>query len=406
MIDINLLRENSDLVKTALAKREVDLDIDKISTLDKSKRELLQIVEGLRAEKNKLSSGKIEDIKKAREVKNQLKIKEQELGIAEEEFNKLFSLIPNIPLDDVPEKEFEIIRQYGKPTDFGFKVKNHLEIGENLDLIDAERAAKISGSRFGILKNQAVLLEFALARFAMDNILKQGFIPVIPPVLLKEEMMRKMGYIDTKEDLEERYFFEKDNLFLAGTSEQMIGPMHADEILSDLPKRYLSFSTCFREEAGSYGKDTKGIFRVHQFDKLEMFSFAKAGDSKKELEFLLNIQEDLVKKLKLPYRVVHLPANDIARPSASTYDIETWIPSQEKYRETHSASNCTDFQARRLNIKYKEGSKADFVYTLNATAFAIGRMIIAILENYQQKDGSVKMPKALHKYLGFKVIKK
>ncbi len=402
MIDINLLRENPDLVKKALTKREVDLDIDKIISLDDKKRELLQIVEGLRADKNKLSSGKAEDIKKAREVKVQLKLKEKELKEREDEFDELFSLIPNIPAEDVPEKEPEVVREWDKPKDFGFKIKDHLEIGESLDLIDVKRAAKISGSRFGILKNQCVLLEFALARFAMDNILKQGFVPVIPPVLLRKEMMKKMGYIDTKEDLAERYFFEKDNLFLAGTSEQMIGPMHADEILSDLPKRYLSFSTCFREEAGSYGKDTRGIFRVHQFDKLEMFSFSKAEDSKKELEFLLSIEEELVKKLKLPYRVVHLPANDISRPSASTYDIEIWMPSQGRYRETHSVSNCTDFQARRLNIRHKK----EFIHTLNGTAFAIGRMIIAILENYQQKDGSVKMPKALHKYLGFKVIRK
>jgi len=402
MIDINLLRENPDLVKKALAKREVDLDVDKIASLDEKKRELLQIVEGLRAEKNKLSSGKAEDIEKARKVKQELKQKEEELKAVEQEFNQLFSLIPNIPAEDVPEKEFKVIREWGEPTNFDFKIKDHLEIGESLDLIDVKRAAKISGSRFGILKNQAVLLEFALARFAMDNILKQGFVAIVPPVLLKEEMMKKMGYIDTKEDLEERYFFEKNNLFLAGTSEQMLGPMHADEILSDLPKRYLAFSTCFREEAGSYGKDTRGIFRVHQFDKLEMFSFVKPSNSEKEHQFLISLQEDLVKKLKLPYRLIHSPTNDMARPSASSYDIEVWIPSQDRYRETHSASNCTDFQARRLNIKHKK----EFVHTLNATGFAIGRTIIAILENYQQKDGSVKIPKALHKYLGFKVIKR
>jgi len=402
MIDINLLRENPDLVKKALAKREVDLDVDKITSLDEKKRELLQIVEGLRAEKNKLSSGKAEDIEKARKVKQELKQKEEELKAIEQEFNQLFSLIPNIPAEDVPEKEFKVIREWGEPTNFDFKIKDHLEIGESLDLIDVKRAAKISGSRFGILKNQAVLLEFALARFAMDNILKQGFVAIVPPVLLKEEMMKKMGYIDTKEDLEERYFFEKNNLFVAGTSEQMLGPMHADEILSDLPKRYLAFSTCFREEAGSYGKDTRGIFRVHQFDKLEMFSFVKPSNSEKEHQFLISLQEDLVKKLKLPYRLIHSPTNDMARPSASSYDIEVWIPSQDRYRETHSASNCTDFQARRLNIKHKK----EFVHTLNATGFAIGRTIIAILENYQQKDGSVKIPKALHKYLGFKVIGK
>jgi len=206
-----------------------------------------------------------------------------------------------------------------------------------------------------------------------------------------------MGYIDTPEDLAERYKF-KDS-FLAGTAEQMIGPMHADESI-DLPKRYLAFSTCFREEAGSYGKDTKGIFRVHQFDKMEMFSFVKPEDSEEELKHLISLQESLVKKLKLPYRLVHLPANDMARPSASTYDIEIWIPSQEKYRETHSASNCTDFQSRRLNIK----NNKEFVHTLNATAIAMGRMIIAIIENYQTKDGRILIPRVLRKYLGFKYV--
>jgi len=394
MIDISILKDKREFLKKVLLKREVDLDVDKIASLYERKRELLQVVERLRAQKNKLSSGKAEDMEEARRVKAELKEKEEEMKGVEQEFNALFFLIPNIPFDEVPETEARVIREWGKPEN---KEKDHLQLGESLDLIDVKRAAKISGTRFGILKNQGALLEFALINFVLDNI--KGFVPVIPPVLLKEEMMKKMGYIDTKEDLAERYFFEKDKLFLAGTSEQMIGPMHANEDI-DLPKRYLSFSSCFREEAGSYGKDTRGIFRVHQFDKMEMFSFVKAEDSKEELSFLVNIQEDLVKKLKLPYRLVHLPCNDMARPSASTYDIEVWIPSEKKYRETHSASNCTDFQSRRLNIKHNK----ELVHTLNATAIAMGRMIIAILENYQTKDGRILIPKVLRKYVGCKYV--
>ena len=220
--------------------------------------------------------------------------------------------------------------------------------------------------------------------------------------------MRGMGYIDTQEDRDERYFLEKDNLYLAGTAEQMIGPMYQGETLKaqDLPKRYIAFSSCFREEAGSYGKDTRGIFRVHQFDKVEMFSFTRPEDSIKEHAFLLSMEEKLMQLLEIPYRVVHLCTADMCRASASSYDIEAWIPSQNRFRETHSTSNCTDFQARRLNIRYKDGDKIELVHTLNGTAFAIGRTIIAILENYQQKDGSILMPKALRKYLGFNSIKK
>lgn len=220
--------------------------------------------------------------------------------------------------------------------------------------------------------------------------------------------MKAMGYIDSEKDLAERYFLEKDNLFLVGTSEQSLGPMHFDETFheQDLPKRYAGFSTCFREEAGSYGKDTKGILRVHQFDKIEMFSFCLPEESAKEHQLLLKMEEKMMQLLKIPYRVVQLCSGDLARPSAATYDIEAWLPGQNQYRETHSSSNCTDFQARRLNIRYRDkNGNIKFVHTLNGTVFAIGRMIIAIIENYQQKDGSVKIPKVLQKQLGFKEIK-
>jgi seryl-tRNA synthetase len=411
MIDINLLREQPEVIKKALGKRNLSLNFERLIDLDTKKREKIQKVDSLRAKKNEISSaGKPEDIQKAKEIKSLLKQEEEELKNIEEEFNKLFLLIPNIPLDDVPvgldDKANGIVKKEGKPKSFAFKVKDHLELAKLHNLIDIERATKVSGSRFGILKNEAALLEIALVNFCLDNLVEQGFTFVIPPTLLREEMMRKMGYVDTKEDLAERYFFDKDNLFLAGTAEQMVGPMHAGEVFKkeDLPKRYLAFSSCFREEAGSYGKDTRGIFRVHQFDKLEMFSFTEAEDSKEEHQFLIKMQEKLMKKLDLPYQLVHLSTGDMSRPSASTYDIETWIPSQNKYRETHSASNCTDFQSRRLNIRVKENNDLNFVHTLNATAIAVGRIIIAILENNQDKKGNIKMPKVLHKYLGFKKV--
>jgi seryl-tRNA synthetase len=412
MIDIKLLRENPEVIKQALKNRGVDLDVAQLLELDKKKRGMIQEVENLRAQRNEISAQKEKpaDLEKAKTIKEELKKKEKELENVEKQFDSLFMLIPNIPLDDVPigksEKDNKVIREWGKIPKFDFEIKDHLELGKQLNLIDIKRAAKISGSRFGILKNEAVLLEFALIQFAFDTLLKQGFTLIVPPTLLKTEMMKGMGYIDTKEDREERYFLEKDKLYLAATSEQMLGPMHQGEILEvkDLPKRYAAFSSCFREEAGSYGKDTKGIFRVHQFDKIEMFSFSKPEDSRKEHRFLIELEEKLIQTIEIPYRVVHNCTGDMSRPSASTFDIEAWIPSQEKYREIQSAANCTDFQARRLKIRYKEGDKTNFVHTLNATAFAIGRTLIAILENYQQKDGRILVPKALKKHIGFKYI--
>ncbi|PIS34704.1 MAG: serine--tRNA ligase [Parcubacteria group bacterium CG08_land_8_20_14_0_20_43_9] len=412
MIDLKLLRESPDLIRQALKNRGVDIDIEKILGLEKERRFIWREVEDLRSQRNEISSqkGKPADIETAKKIKGDLRVKEDQLKIIEQGFEALYALIPNIPLDDVPvgqsEEDKKVIREWGKAPKFDFEPKDHTEIGKGLDLIDAERAAKISGARFGILKNEAALMEFALINMAMDALLKEGFTPIIPPTLIRPEMMQAMGYVDTEEDRAERYFLEKDNLYLVGTAEQALGPMHQGEIFDkdELPKRYMGFSSCFREEAGSYGKDTKGIFRVHQFDKVEMFSFTKPQDSKEEHQFLISLEEKLMQKLGLPYRLVHLCTADMARPSASTYDIEVWIPSQKRYRELMSSSNCTDFQARRLGIRHKEGDKTEFVHTLNATAFAMGRTIIAILENYQQKDGRVLVPKALRKYLGKKYI--
>jgi len=420
MLDIKFIRENSNKVKEACKNKQVEVDISRLLKIDKEKRGIQAELEKIFAQKNKASK----EISKAKDKKAKNKIilemkkidkkgdkLKEGLKKFDKEFKDLMYQIPNIPLDDTPvgkdEKDNFMLREVGKKIKFDFKPKDYLEIAEKYYLIDVKRAAKVSGTRFGYLKNEAVLLEFALINFTFENLIKKGFIPIIPPVMIKSEKIRGMGYLE-QADIEEAYHLPKDDLFLAGTAEQPIGTMHADEIFEEknLPKRYLGFSSCFRREAGSYGKDTKGILRVHQFDKMEMFSFCKPENSIKEHKFLLETEEKLMQLLKIPYRVLRICTGDLARPSAASYDIESWIPSQNRYRETHSTSNCTDFQARRLNIRYRDkNNKLNFVYTLNGTAFAIGRTLIAIIENYQQKDGSIKVPEALQKYVGFKVIK-
>ena len=300
----------------------------------------------------------------------------------------------------------------GERTKFDFEPKDYLTLGEALGIIDVERASKVAGSRFGYLFGGAVMLEMALVQFALQKLVSKGFRAVIPPVMIKPEVYMGMGRLGGSQK-EERYYLPADDLFLVGSAEHTMGPIHRDEVLEEknLPMRYAGFSTCFRREAGSYGKDTKGILRVHQFDKVEMFSFSKPEDSKKEHEFLLSMQEELVGALKLPYRVVQICTGDMGWTDAAQYDVETWLPGQpngkEKgiYRETNSCSNTTDFQARGTNVKYKTAKGKELVHMLNATGFAIGRMIIAIIENYQQKDGSIKVPEALQKYTGFEIIK-
>ncbi|MDO8601409.1 MAG: serine--tRNA ligase [bacterium] len=420
MLDIKFIRQNSNLVKDACEKKGVNIDIDLLLEVDKKRLETLQALEDMQAQKNKANK----EIQQANsEEKNTIILKMRELDENsdrlnqdsqkfEKEFNDLMIKIPNIPFEDVPvgqdERDNISIREVGKKPKFDFQFKDYMELAENLDLIDTKRAAKVSGSRFGYLKREAALLEFALIKFASDFLIKKGFIPVIPPVMIKPEMALGMGYLEqTGED--EAYFLPKDNLYLTGTSEQSLGAMHAGEVFNaeDLPRRYFAFSTCFRRESGSYGKDTKGILRVHQFDKLEMFIFSKPEDSKKEHKLLLSLEEELMAALKIPYQVLQICTGDLGRPAAAKYDIESWVPSENRYRETHSTSNCTDFQSRRLDIRYKnKEGKLDFVHTLNGTAFAIGRTIIAIIENYQQKDGSIKIPDVLRKYCGFKDIKR
>ena len=414
MLDIKFIRQNPEIVKEGCRKKQVDIDINRLLELDEKRRDILQKIENLRRQSNIISTkkpGPIQ-IEKGQQIKEELKSLERTFKTIEKEFEELMLQVPNLPLPEVPEgkneKENIVLKTVGKIPKFNFKAKDYLDIAETLDLIDVKRAAKTSGTRFGFLKGGAALLEFALINFSLDTLIKKGFIPLVPPVMIRPEMMKGMGYVERGE--EEIYRVEKDNLYLIGTAEQIIGPMHANEVFEekDLPLRYVGFSSCFRREAGTYGKDTRGIFRVHQFDKVEMFIFCKQEDSEKEHQFLLKMGEDLVQKLKIPYRIVQMCSGDLGDPAAAKYDIETWFPGQGRYRETHSTSNCTDFQARRLNIRYRDSktNKLQFVHTVNGTAMAIGRAILSILENYQQKDGSVRVPKILQKYLGFKLIKR
>ncbi|OWK27134.1 MAG: serine--tRNA ligase [Parcubacteria group bacterium GW2011_GWA2_38_13b] len=419
---INLIRKNPQFVKDKIALKNVKVDIDKIAELDNEKRRLTQEVEKLRAEQNKVnkymdeikSEERRERIKDMQELKKNLKEIEASLNIMEMEYEKLIYQIPNLPFDEVPIGKDEsgniVLREVGEKREFEFKPKDYMEIAEKIGLIDTESAAEVSGSRFGYLKKESVLLELSLIKFAFDILGKEGFIPVIPPVMIKEKAMRAMGYMERGGD--EIYHLEKDGLYLTGTAEQSLGAMHMDGIFNekDLPKRYAGFSTCFRREAGSYGKDTRGILRVHQFDKIEMFSFCHPEKSTEEHKFFLEMEEKLMQTLEVPYRVLNICTGDLGDPAAAKYDIEAWMPGQGTYRETHSTSNTTDFQTRRLNTRFKSNNphikqRMNFVHAINGTAFAIGRTLIAIIENYQQKDGTITVPDVLKEYMGMDRIK-
>ena len=405
-----------------MAKKSVKpVLIDEVITLDKKQRDLQKIVEGYRAEQNTVSEEiqrtadngeRNMKINQMQTLKTEIKKLEPELEKVSQDLREIMLKLPNLPLADVPvgkdDSENQVLREVGDQPRFDFTPKDYLTLAEELDIIDVKRAAKVSGARFGYLKGAGALLELALTRLAFETIVPRGFSAVIPPVLIKEEMMRGMGYIDRHEDREESYFLPEDKLYLVGTSEQSIGALHSDEILNEdeLPKRYIAFSACFRREAGSYGKDTKGILRVHQFDKIEMLSITAPEKSKEEHELLLSLEEELMRKLGIPYRVLSICTGDLGNTAAKKYDIEAWMPGQNdgqgEYRETHSASNTTDFQTRRLNIKYKPkgaSAKIEYAHMLNGTAFAIGRMIIAIIENYQQKDGSIRIPEVLQPFM-------
>ena len=405
MLDLRQIREDPQPAREALARRGVDPAlIDEALELDERRRALLPELEELRARKNQASKriGELqrsgedasEAIAEVKGVSAREKELEDELRAIEERRADVLAALPNLP-DPTAPLEDEVIREVGESGKTG---RSHVELlGDNLD---SERAARVSGSRFVYLKGPLVRLELALVQWALTRVEPRGFTPVVPPVLVRERALFGTGMLpDTEQQL---YRIPEDELYLVGTSEVSLASLHADEILSggELPIRYAGFSTCFRREAGAAGKDTQGLFRVHQFDKVEMFAFVEPGDSQAEHERLLDIEEELLQALELPYRVVNIAVDDLGASAAKKYDLEAWLPGQGRFRELTSCSNTTDFQARRLDIRYRpeEADGVRHVHTLNGTAVAVGRTIIAIVENHQQDDGSVEIPAVLHEF--------
>jgi len=408
MLDIKYVREHPKEIEQAAKAKGVSISLDELLQLDNQYRVVSTRLQTLQQEKNQ--AAKTRDVEKGKKIKQDLTELTRQLEEIDEKRRLLLENIPNPAKPDVPvgkdESENKVIKKFKEPTKFSFTPKDHLALGEALDIIDVSMAAKISGSRFDYLKNEGVLLEQALKQLAFDVLLKEGFIPVIPPVLIKKEIMHALGYTAMGE-AENIYEIAQDDLYLVGTSEQSVVPLHMNQTLrkEDLPRRYVGFSTCFRRESGSYGKDTRGIFRVHQFNKVEMVSLVAEGQDDKEHEYLLSLEEKLFQMLEIPYQVVLICTGDLGFNAARKYDIEAWIPSQQKYREVTSTSTTTDFQSRRLNMKYHDGNEKKYLQVLNGTAFSMNRPIIAILENYQQEDGSVIIPAILQKYIGKTIIK-
>ena len=403
MLDIKFIRENQQLVKEGAENKGIRIDLGRVLELNKELKDLREKIDNLRKQRNDLA--KKRDIEKGKQIKQELAGAEPKLREKEKQFDALMRQIPNPPAPDAPigrdESGNQVIKKWGEPTKFDFKVRDHIELGKINDAIDIERATKVSGARFYYLKGDAVKIELALIQLAIAKLTQKGFMPIMSPHLISEKAMAGMGYLDHGGE-QETYHFEKDNLYLIGTSEQAIGAMYSDEIINenDLPLCYAGLSPCYRREAGSYGKDTRGILRSHQFDKIEMFTFCLPEESEKEHQKMLAIEEEIMQELKLPYHILNICTGDLGAPASKKYDIEAWIPSQEKYRETHSTSNCTDYQARRLKIRVqRKNGKTEFLHMVNGTAIAIARTLIAIMENYQTKDGKIEIPEALKKYI-------
>lgn len=409
MIDVKLLRENPDKIRKAVKDKGFDIDLDQIIELDSKKRELDIKVQNLREERNK--AAREQNIDVGKRVKKELQRFEPELEKAEKEFGDLFNQIPNLPLPQVPvgtsEKENVEIRKWGEPKKFDFTPKDHLEIGTNLGILDFETGAKVSGSQFYFLYGAGALLEIALVNFVMELLSQEGFTPVITPDLAKSRFYLGTGYMP-KGDEAQTYEIEGEDLGLIATAEVTLAGKHADEVIpeSSLPIKYIGYSHCFRKEAGAYGKYSKGIYRVHQFTKAEMFIYCRPEDSEKMHEHILGMEEKIYQSLGLPYRVLEMCTGDLGAMAARKFDIEAWMPSRQEYGEVTSTSNCTDYQARNLNIRFrtKDGMN-EFVHMLNGTAIATSRTPLAILENYQEEDGSVRIPEVLQKHMGISVIK-
>ncbi len=434
MLDINFIKSNKTRVEEAIRNKKIKtkIDVNELLEIDSKIKNNLKQIEKLRAERNKIAeliptsdeSNKIELIKEGTKLKEEVQKLELEQTQLEAKFTSLIEMIPNITSTKMPvgesDEENVVIRKWGEPRQFDFNPKDHVDLGKSLNIIDVEKSAEISGPRFYYLKGDAVLIQFGIINLVfktlsnqkiLESIAKKAgvkstkpFTPVLPPVMMKPSVMKKMDRLDP---IDERYLMKNDDLILVGSAEHTLGPLHMNEVFDhdQLPVRYIGYSTAFRREAGSYGKDTKGILRVHQFDKLEMETYTTEDQGENEQEFIVAIQEYLVQQLNLPYQVVQICTGDTGKPDYNQYDIETWIPTQNKYRETHTSDYMTDYQSRRLNIKYKDmkGNKK-FVHMNDATAFAISRILIAILENYQQSDGTILVPEVLRDYVGKKFI--
>jgi len=415
MLDSQILKSNLDIFNENLKKRGITIDVDHLVDLDEKRRKAKFEAEQIRAEQNKLGKDiakadeneKEELLKKASELSNNFKALSEKAEKEEKEFLDHWIKIPNIidpsspvGLSDEDNKE---IKKIGEIKEFK-NVKNHLEIGETLGLINVEKAAEVSGSRFSYIFGDLVKIEFNLVSYVLDKLSTKGFLPTVPPVLVREKALFGTGFFP--DDAEQVYEIQNDELYLVGTSEVSLAALHGDEILehNSLPLRYAGFSTCFRREAGTYGKDTTGIFRVHQFDKVEMFSFCDPEKSKEEHEYLLSVEEEILNDLEIPYRVVDVCSGDLGASAAKKYDIEAWMPSQNNYREVTSCSNTTDYQARRLNIRTKKDKDTSLIHTLNGTALAVGRILIALIENNQKEDGSVEFSDELSKLTGVKKL--
>jgi seryl-tRNA synthetase len=420
MIDLKTLRENPDAVKKSQTARGESADlVDRVIAADEARRAAIVEFERVRAEQNSLSKSvgaakgdeKTALLEKAKNLAAQVKEADAKKSEAESsarsELMNLSNLIdPAAPVGG--EADFKVLEEIGSARDFdkeGFAPKDHVEIGKALGAIDVERGAKVSGSRFYYLTGVGALLEFALVNYAISSAAKNGFIPVIPPVLVKPAAMEGTGFLG--QAAENVFHLEKDDFYLVGTSEVPLAAYHMDEIIDakKLPLRYSGYSSCFRREAGTYGKDTRGIIRVHQFDKVEMFSFCKPEEAQKEHLRLLEWEKDFLKAMEVPFRVIDVASGDLGSSAARKFDCEAWIPTQNAYREVTSTSNCTEFQARRLNIRMKDEEGTKPIATLNGTLVAIPRMIVAILENHQQQDGTVKVPQALQAFLGTDIFR-
>jgi seryl-tRNA synthetase len=425
MLDIRFIRENADTVAEKSKQKGYEVDIPKLLGVDENRRKLVAETERVRAERNelaeKLKAGQPDSksVEQGRKLKNSLAELEAQLKPVEEEFLKLLKAVPNMPSDDVPvgssEADNHVAKEWGDKPKFDFEPKTHWQIAEGRELIDKIRAAKVAGSRFAYIKGDLVKLQFALIQFVIDaltseetlkkiiqngdlkNVSSKPFLPVLPPLMIRTDVFDAM---DRLEPREERYRVgsDDDNLWLQGSAEHTLGPMYMEESLApaDLPLRFLGYATSFRREAGSYGKDTEGIIRMHQFDKLEMESFTKPEDGPNEHLLMVAIQEHLLQQLKVPYRVLQKCTADIGKPNARGIDLEAWLPGADKYMETHTADFMTDYQARRLQTRIKG---AEFAHTNDATALALGRTMVAIIENYQQADGQVGIPEVLQPYL-------